>query len=251
MLSKSKYIKVFGIERSGTLYAIELINKNLVGTLAFTEEFGDRHKMPLDLYIKTVKKWWLKNRKQDRKLLTSGVVRLVPELASHRNKIYPIVIIKNPYTWYKSIHRYRAQQFIDLDKEYKHFNKLYGVYKELIERKVLTNSIYGRGMAIRYEDLIRDPKFKLKQIAHLINTQSYDDVDVPNKVNGSDAFSKKLKEYYLSKGPWMLSASWLKQIEQRVDWKLMQTYGYRPVKPEDFYDPCLYDGEELVLNLED
>ena len=49
----------------------------------------------------------------------------------------------------------------------------------------------------------------------------------------------------------MLSASWLKRIEQRVDWKLMQTYGYRPVKPEDFYDPCLYDGEEPILNLED
>ena len=53
---------------------------------------------------------------------------------------------------------------------------------------------------------------------------------IPKKVNSSDDFTEKRRQFYLSDENFGLSKDALKQITDAVDWDLMKFYGYKPKK---------------------
>jgi len=236
-----RYIKVFSAERTGSVFTIELLNRNIIGASCLADEFGWRHGVPQNK--EQIKIW---SRDNPRESATPELVRLKKDIMGGTAKILPVILIKNPYTWYKSIYRYRRGTNLDLNKEYKQYNQTYKIYMKLLgSPQMLYDGVYGNGVVVKYEDIIQDPKKSLDYIGRMLKIKIEDEIIVPKKVEGSEPLTKWMKEFYLSEGPWKLAPSLLKSIENRVNWKLMANYGYKPVKPEKFYPKYVYKKDEV------
>ncbi|MBN3036280.1 MAG: hypothetical protein JW861_11910 [Bacteroidales bacterium] len=141
-----KKVKIYGERNSGTIYLEWLINKNLDVRIEEGFEYGWKHRMAPD-----------KDELSDE--LKKNVVFLC--------------IVKNPYSWLLSIHKRPYQHEVLKELSFTEFIRYsYGDYRNPVvmwntkNRSYLAMADYVEHHAmICYEDLLREPKERLEEIA--------------------------------------------------------------------------------------
>jgi hypothetical protein len=148
-------------------------------------------------------------------------------LMAMRGVIYPLVVIKNPYSWHQSISRFRKMGF-NFKSEYRQYNDNYKSWKTLLENP---HKPFGVGVKIRYEDLLINAEKELNRICRQTGIgRSNDVLSVPDKVPQSDEFTEERRRFYLSDGNFGLSDEMVEEITNIIDWELMKFYGYKPIR---------------------
>ncbi len=229
------YIKMFGVERAGARFAATLFYRNFrKKDITIVTELGEPHDVPLlDHY--GVKEW-LRNSQHP----TQKFARFMVKLQRTKLKMVPIIVTKNPYTWYKSIHRWRRLKTIDWNKEFNLYNTYHSIFKQIIINHK-SYQLYHKGLFIKYEDLIENTPHELDKISSFLKVPRKEKFKPVTETFDSRIF--KNKDFYLSEGPWNLSPTYLKKITNHVDWETMSFFGYNPVEPEDFYDIVIYEED--------
>jgi len=231
------YIKMFGAERSGVSFIGRTIGDNFFKKDIYcVREFGLPYEIPL-LGMGDVKQYPKRIGKPDRYL-----VRFIRKIIKEGIKLTPVVITKNPYTWYYSIHRYRRLRQIDWDREFEAYNLYYSIFK-----RILTNyrdyDIYTIGEFLQYEEFIENPEAALDKISHVLRVRRKKKLNISKEMDTGYRFLERDRRFYLSEGPWSLSPTYMKKITDRINWEVMSFFGYSPVYPEDFYDEVIYEDE--------
>jgi len=232
-------LKVYGIERAGAGYLMEMLKQNVTDVTFLFSEFGKHNEMPK---TRLESKLWMRKHKY---IIQTNNIRILNRILNAQEKIYPLVIIKDPYSWSKSIWRYRSIKKIDYEKEYTYYNEFYEKHKELLTKaNSLYDSLYAPGMFIRYEELIEKPFMVLARIRKFYKIERIGALKIPDVIKGSYKFNDNLKKYYLSTGPFKLSEININKITELVNWDVITNfYGYHPMNPLDYYD---YSRQERV-----
>jgi hypothetical protein len=218
-MARITYIKIFGRQRTGTTFFRALCTQNFNGVRVFNNQFGWKHGLPLD--EKKLKEWVnrYKPYKRKFKLHTSSLEDILCG-----NKMYPFVIIKNPYSWYWSIRKWVGDN-VNVKKQYTIYNNRYRVYKELCEGR-LYPEVYYPGTIMKYEDLIDHPSRVLKNISKQTGCGLNQKIKIPIQVEQSSRFTEERRQFYLSSGTFGLSKKIIDEVNGLVDWDLMRYYGY-------------------------
>ena len=244
----TNYVKIFGKQKCGTSYAINIMTNNFVDTVGFNNQFGHKHSAPLS--VEDINSWV---HLDDHKYKKHGQHL---EDIKRGNYIHPVIIIKNPYSWYWSAKRYywRDKKKLDFEAVYNSFNSTYSMYKEFVEsnipksgfarqkkiwfdiynrilfRKKITSTYFHPAYVVRYEDLITKPvKEQFKTIADFFGLKmkkEFTDIKVASK--GWDPFTEERRQFYLQRGNFRLKTGLMQKITDIVDWDLMSFYGYYP-----------------------
>jgi len=217
-----KYIKTFGKERTGTRYLRFMVEKNFqdVDVLAFT--LGNKHGAPLSFEDMAIGKW------HRPKVDVKRVSKICNDIIKNGYKIHPIILIKNPYSWYLSIKSVNPERFV-AKYSFNAYNKLYREYKDFDNNY---KDPFVKPIYVKYEDFIRDERKMLKYIAGVFDIKVNDDIKIINKYYGNSntkakSFTENRRKFYLS-DDFGLDMKELKEITSLVDWDLMKFYGYNP-----------------------
>jgi len=213
----SNYVKIYGMPRTATTFTGMLIQRNLemgvvVGGL------GSKHHPAAKLEEMPN---WMRNNDSGNNMLREKMLRAL------EGTIYPVVTIKNPYSWYQSITRYRDDK-IPFEKNYVEYNKHYRSWKNLIENPYKP---FGKGIVVKYENLLIDVRKEIQRISNHtgINMRGIK-FHVPTKVPVSDEFTEERRQFYLSGDSFGLPDETVEKITNIMDWRLMKFYGYKPIK---------------------
>ena len=222
---ETSYIKIFGMPRTGTTFLRALCFANFKNVRVFTNTFGWKHGQPLS--TEEFEKWPERYQKGSKEYERyRGIVSETKD----GNKIKFIIVIKNPYSWYYSIRRYRRAHFdmAKLPEEYQIYSNRYRDYKDLYES--VDNDTYGAGCIVMYEDLIENPVSTLKDISREFDIElKSKSVTIPVKVEQSRLFNEKQRKFYLSGGNFKLTQYLVDIINGNVDWVILNFFGYGKV----------------------
>jgi len=183
-----KHVRVYGGKRTGTNFLRELCIINLVDTKVYGGGFDWKHDVP-KVHSRIKKNW---------------------------SEIHPLIIIKNPYSWWLSIQNWPKKEN-DIHETVAGYNALYNRYKEFHLDK---QKVWATSGIVRYEDLLETTEEVLQGIADFIGTTLKDEFIIPNKVTDSDVFTKERKEFYLG-------GHSNETIADEIDWDIMGYYGYK------------------------
>ena len=212
-----RHLKVFGMQRTGTTFAMETMNLNLLATTAHNNEFGHKHSKPLtaeEMLLWAIFEADKMHRKDWEEI--------------KERKLSPIIIIKNPYSWFRSIESWGKVAWApgySTEKAYSDWNKKYAWWKDLLENP---RTPFGKGVILKYEDLIRDVGSEMMRIASILQLEGvWDPITTPKQVDQSAPFTEERRMYYLdSSQHFGLFPQERKKITKLVDWDLMKYYGY-------------------------
>lgn len=221
-----KCIKVFGTEVSGTKFLIDLLRLNVSGARILNHEMGYKHGIPLN--VKEIQQWFKTEKRPDQEL-----VRMMRAIGRDELHPFPVIIIKNPYLWYKMLSNYRGGKNFNFDREFEIYNSAYNVYKDLIENnQERYGGLYSKGLYIKYEDVLKQPAAEISKISTHCGLRMNLDKDfvVPEHIN------EREKKFYLAGPAWKIDEIKLINIQTRVDWNLMKYYGYEPIDIAEAYD---------------
>jgi len=206
----------------GTNYIYFLVNDNFIDTRAYDNAFVGKHHPPHG----DTQRFWdkLKRRGIDPKLFDGPL----------NQGMDSIIIIKNPYSWYLSIKRYIEKKGdgtrkLPFDKEFQYYNMLYYKLKEFHDDPGAIAGYFNRATTVRYEDLLADTPGTLRKIADKFGIQMLDSIKTRNKINMSGPFNQARKDFYLGDGSFGLQQNIIDDINNIVDWDLMDFYGYRRI----------------------
>jgi hypothetical protein len=228
-------IQIFGVQRSGTTYTSNLINMNYKNVMVYAD---GKHRMVLsaERIRDNLDKRIAKNKESEgNDNLLKRLIYTKKMLFELNKKIYPVVVIKNPYSWYLSISRWTqlyGNKF-EVGVWYERFNRMYKDWKKLLENP---HKPFGKGIINTYEDLLRNKddfiytlidKCGLKLKGKIHDTDRIASVrrDAKNELK---FFTEERRQFYLQDGDFGLSKKLIKQITKLVDWELMEFYGYKP-----------------------
>ena len=211
------FVKIFGIERSGTVFTQRLITLNIPGTLAMSNGFGWKHGEVQD------PQWWLDNHRE-----SSDFFKSIYEQKKETG-IPAVIVIKNPYSWYNSIKRYAARfkgyQPFDDKWQYERFNRLYlHWHEELLTKE---NKWYTSALIIRYEDLLIDPRPQIQRVADLIGKEVTQEMVIPDTVEMSATFNEKRRKKYLDVEKLDGEKTYL--VNTTLDPKIWSIFGYNKI----------------------
>jgi len=197
--------KIFGAMRTGTNFLMNLLRMNVKDVEVHENTWGSKHDVPA---TKGKMEMWSKG---------NHFQRLEKDM-----DVRPTIVIKNPYSWFQSILRWSNRQgwTWDFQKMYNRYQLLYFSYRDLLE---LGHDLYGPAIFFRYEDLLMDPKGQLERLDVPIKEA----ITLPYKVHLSDQFTDQRKFFYLSNGPFGLNEPKATAIDNIMDWRLMEYYGYK------------------------
>jgi hypothetical protein len=204
-------IKIYGERNSGTIYLEWLIHKNLVAEVVEGFEFGWKHR----------------------------IAPAQDELSDlMKNEILFLCLVKNPYSWLLSMHKRPYQHEILKDINFSEFIRYsYGDYKNPVVLWNMKNRSYmelGKNvrqhMIVKYEDILRDPKTKLDQIAEKFSIEKPGlFINIQKLLTNKHGIrnEKFHTEYYL-KETWRkkLHRDQINYINNFLDQDLMQKFDY-------------------------
>jgi len=199
-------VKQFGIQRSGTNYIRQLLLDNVQKVIVYEHQFGRKHAAPFSK--KRLEEWAAKHNR--------------PVITKEDN-VHPIIIIKNPYSWYQSIKNYKNNKF-SLHDSYNKYNRLYKAYKDLY---VKGHKIFGEAYIVQYEVLLVDPKTEVAKIVNKFGGKLKKTFKDPDKVIMSDKFTPARREFYLGASDFGLDKEIIKMINEIIDWDTIEFYGYK------------------------
>lgn len=205
------YIKVLGMQRTGTNYFEQLIKLNIDAKPAFGNKWGWKH---AHAYRDIVE--WCRFNPHD-----------PPD-----EPVKAVIMIKNPYTWYTSIKKWFDIHNLDSSVEavFNRYNHLYTEHKHLLN-KYFYNTVFDQSILVRYEDYLLDEEQEIKRVAHTFGAELSLPLKKPTTVaNSPKPFTTAIKDYYIKQIPRYISdTKLLKQVTQAVDWDLMKYYNYYPI----------------------
>ena len=160
---KSKIVKLYGVERSGTNLIQSLLELN-TDAVVLTNKIGWKHG----------------------EIVNNG---------DHEfEAVNALVISKNPYHWYRSIMRFgKGINNIDPDYWYQKYNRLYGNYIDFEP-----DFFFIKKHIIKYENLLADQETIVAQICKKFGLIKKIDFINPDKVYMSNKFTEEKREKYLS-----------------------------------------------------
>jgi len=201
-----KYIKIFGIQRTGTNYIQQLAQKNFINVNAYDNHMGWKHGPPLA--PETIQKKWPKI-----------------DIEALRGNVHPIIMIKNPYSWQQSIKIWSNKKY-NFNKVYKRYNYLYEVYRDF---HLSGSDFWAKSYVLKYEDLLIDPEKIVNEIRNMVGCEITDKFVNPNTVphQQNKKFTEKRKMFYLGTDNFGLSDNLIKAITNIIDWNVIEFYGYR------------------------
>ena len=230
-----KYIHIFGIQRSGTTYTTNLIHMNTENVVVSTD---NKHKEPkdADFIEESLRKRLINNEVcRTNPVIHERLSNLIKDLFELNKKMHPLVVIKNPYSWYQSISRWRLlrKDSFRMEVWYDRYNKLYKKCKKLLENP---RKPYGKGMVVRYEDLLRSPKnfiYTLRDDFGMKLKDKIKDSDRMASVNSKfesepTVFTEERRRFYLQNGDFGLPKELINKITELIGWELMKFYEYYP-----------------------
>ena len=223
-------VKVFGTEVSGSKFLIDLLKLNTSGARILDHEMGYKHGIPLD--VKEIQQWFKTEKRPDQELM-----RIMRSLGKGELHPYPVIIIKNPYLWYKNMSNHRGKKNFNFDREFEIYNSSYNIYKDLIENsKKRYGGLYAKGLYVKYEDVLKHPASEISKISKHCGLRMKLDKDfvMPTHINARE------KKFYLEGPPWKIDKIKLINIQTRVDWNLMEYYGYELINVEKAYNNSHY-----------
>jgi len=197
-----KYVGIFGEMRVGTNYLDQLCRMNFVDNpvSTLTAEKMVKHEIPDTLR-------WLTECNEN------------VDIYDYENMIHPIVIIKNPYSWYQSMIKENVNK---TPKElYDRYNTFYEYFLHF------SHDYYRECMLVTYEKVLIDPRGVLEDIAMLIGGSLNKDILIPDKVPRSAVFTTDRKAFYLQDGNFGLDGDTIKMITDAVCWDVVHQYGYK------------------------
>lgn len=221
-----KCIKIFGAEVSGTKFLIDLLKLNTTGARILDHEMGYKHGIPLT--IEEIQSWFKTEKRPDQEL-----VRMMRDIGKGKLRLCPIIIIKNPYLWYKDVSNYRGKKNFDFDREYQIYNSSYNIYRDIIENnQERYGGLYTKGLFVKYEYLLKYPAAEINRISILcgLRMSLTKNFVIPGHTN------KRKKEFDLKGAPWKLNEIQLNDVKTRVDWNLVDYYGYEPIDVVEAYN---------------
>lgn len=207
------FVKVFGIQRTGTNYLARLINKNLIidDTPVLLEDPGWKH----------------------------GPIQRNPDIDKEKkfksnNKA--VILIKNPYTWYTSIQKwikpgrgrpYDGFKANNVEYVFRKFNVLYNEHRKFLLGDN-DDTVYTDSILIRYEDLLIDPPMELSRISEKFGYVFKHKFTDLTKVAQSGKFTDSMRKYYIAQRP-LYDNKTIELVTSVVDWELMKFYGYEKI----------------------
>jgi len=236
-----KYIKIFGAERSGVGFLAELLRRNAKNATIVTDGLGIRYKPPLTL---SKIKQFLKDNKF---YVNKDTARIIRVLEKKSGLLIPISVIKNPYSCYKSISRFRPGHSVNLDKEFDNYNEL---YKSCISM-LFNNTMDGYDLftGICYENLINNENL-MKILTHLSETYDIEfkeDIEIPVEIEPTYPFTDAKRSFYLSGSPYKLDTDTMNRITLAVDWDIAHKFfNYAPLDPREVYSLGKVDVKRLT-----
>ena len=229
------YIQIFGIQRSSTTYATNLIHMNGKNVVVSTD---NKHTEPKDADVieQRLRKRLVNNEVyKTNKVHHERLSNLIKDLFELDRKMHPVVVIKNPYSWYQSISRWRLlhKDSFRMEVWYDRYNKFYRSWKKLLENP---RKPYGKGMVIRYEDLLRSPSDFIYTLRDRFGVSLKGKIKTTDRMASVNSkfesepkiFTEKRKQFYLQDGDFGLSNELINKITELIDWELMKFYGYKP-----------------------
>ena len=224
-----KFIKIIGAERSGVGYIAELFRLNALDATIIVDGLGYRYEPPLE--IGGIRQFL----KVNKFYMSKEINRLVKDLSKGKEKIFIVVVTKNPYSWYKSMRRHRTGNEFNLELEFKRYNEVYKSYQRHFELE--ENSVYNKIILVRYEDML-DEQSIVNCFNYFRKTHGilFKDKIIPEKVEGSDKFTPDRKDFYLSPGPYKIDPDTINRITLLVDWfTIGKLCLYNPMDPREMY----------------
>ena len=254
------YIQQFGKQRTGTNYLKALLARNFTDIVLFDNRLGSKHK-PFQPVAE-----WIRERGIDRleafhELLrsdsywrkrnraTTDPFEWVHQPVTYQEllglsggacPLHYLISIKNPYAFAVSANRWfrpgfrnfteppRAE-FLDplvIVPQCHEFNAAYASYLPLLES--------GRGLLVRYEELLTDACGILRRIQESFRLgapASFEDVCQTVTPGSGVSQSPFYRLFYLEKQYMKaLSSELLDLIDAAIDWDLMRRYGYSSVE---------------------
>lgn len=181
------FIKVWGIERAGTVYTQQMINRNIESVTAMSNAFGWKHG-PIPDTLE-----WLKTHKESSEKFWN-IYREFKE-----DGIGSVIVIKNPYSWFGSIRRYckrfKGYQPFNPAIQYERYNRLYlHWWDELITKR---HPFFSKAKVVRYEDMLRDIERQMTKIASIHDARLHRPLKVLRTVEMSSPFNEQDRKRYL------------------------------------------------------
>ena len=220
------YFKIYGQKRTGTNYISTILLNNFLDTKVFMNVGGWKH----GKFIKIPDEKNLVNTVDEN---TKNNIN-VPETINlfKINKFKFILMIKNPYMWINSMCKHENKSVENssfIIKQIKIWNTLYTNYKQYIES--------GEAYLIKYEKLIQEPdsvlenlikefnlKRKFKNLFKLEKKKLHPNSDYNIGMHTNKDFDKT--KYINPNINKILTNNIIKIINNNIDFKLMDFYGY-------------------------
>jgi hypothetical protein len=215
--SQNPNIKVFGERNSGTIYLEKLLQKNFKINIADFQTLGWKHRLAPDK----------------------------EELAKADEHLIYLILIKNPYSWLRSMHRkpYNHEELKKLS-----FNQFiefpYGDYRNPV---IMWNDKYTSYLKmeqnvknitfIKYEDLLEFPEKILTDLKNKFNlkTSLFWFSDINNQLtNHHGEMKKKFHKNYYLKEKWKseYTPKTLDLVNKYLDRNLMHQFNYKILNNE-------------------
>jgi hypothetical protein len=226
-MAEKHFVKIYGCKRTGSYFIQTLLEQNCTNITCFDSEFGTKHTPPLSDLSAFISEESLRQAKMPER------IRYFQEVYKYVNEnkgLDSVIIIKNPYSWYRSIKEYTNRK-TDIfneqifEEEYTHYNYMYEKCYEFYLDPQKVGHWYGKVVIVKYEDLLRYPKRKTKAICKELGIPVNNRIIVPEKVPMSKLFTKEQKEFYLGKS-FGLSQDHIRAINKLVTPKVMKLYNY-------------------------
>jgi len=225
------YIKLFGVERSGANFVAELVKQNFDKrrVIVLNNMLGKPYNAPI-LHTSDIKKW-LKTCVKP----TPQIVRICRDLCNKKITLIPIIITKNPYSWAKSIYRWRRTRYLNYEYEFDLYNVNHKIYHAIINHPE-EFELYDKGFIFKYEDIIKNYKLWINTVSNLLGINHNKKLNIP-EYNLAYKFTEKDRQYYLNGEPFGLSEVEINKITLLTNWSLITNcYNYKPIDPRDYYE---------------
>lgn len=207
-------IKIYGLRRTGTNYLQWLLAQNFKQLVILKDMFAWKHGLPIDYKGKTYK---FTGRDY---CLSPDILRL-----DAISKLYYILCVKDPYSWYISICNWHNTDPFPLDKD--KLERLFLWNYMGLEYIKFVCKVHS-SVIIRYEDLLTNLDFVLQTMADrfcLFRMNTLLDTDC-NIYDGTHIYDKRYfyaSKHYLD----LYSGTDFEMARKFLDKELVEKLGYR------------------------
>ena len=211
-----KFIKQYGLERTGTNYLKALIESNVKDVRVLSNLFGLKHEK---FKVMDYKSYDFKKDKNVKTDLNQEQVNNIRDCFI-RDEIFYIVTIKNPYSWvisYNNCSWIKANKGpLNEKKIIRYMNRWNEINDDWLKNLIVDRE--KKTFSILYEDLILDPKKVIEKICDKFGMEMNKEFhDINNTMHPGPDFNwrKNISKSKFNKKNYFLNKSYLKELPDK------------------------------------